>query len=225
MNLHKHMHQTINIHIQFLFSVYSIFSPLPVFYSPKMSSPSLRKLILIKYVSAPNSNYFPHEISTSQISYSLLEDRSGDHKYFRIDPELGFIYTQSVFDREAKSSYLLEVQSVDGWESARPGRHGQPNSGKHRLGLVFHSSSALTLLLFHLDLHLSYMTAKSACCFLVVIIIIIITIIIIRFIHKHLSEHSRQFFYFVLCQVMSLPLHCCTAVSAQSSKCCRKEMQ
>uniref|UniRef100_A0A3Q2X3E2 Si:ch211-186j3.6 n=1 Tax=Haplochromis burtoni TaxID=8153 RepID=A0A3Q2X3E2_HAPBU len=62
------------------------------------------------------------------ISYSLLEDRSGDHQYFRIDPELGFIYTQAVFDRETKSSYLLEVQSVDGWESARPGKHGQPNS-------------------------------------------------------------------------------------------------
>nr|XP_057932731.1 neural-cadherin isoform X2 [Doryrhamphus excisus] len=63
-----------------------------------------------------------------KISYSLLEDRSGDHQYFRIEPELGFIYTQSVFDRETKSSYLLEVQSVDGWESARPGKHGQPNS-------------------------------------------------------------------------------------------------
>ncbi|TMS13503.1 Neural-cadherin, partial [Larimichthys crocea] len=63
-----------------------------------------------------------------KISYSLLEDRSGDHQYFRIDPELGFIYTQTVFDRETKSSYLLEVQSVDGWESARPGKHGQPNS-------------------------------------------------------------------------------------------------
>lgn len=72
-----------------------------------------------------------------QISYSLLEDRSGDHKYFSIDPELGLIYTQSVFDRETKSSYLLEVQSVDSWESARPGRHGQANSGKHVLAWCF----------------------------------------------------------------------------------------
>ncbi|XP_061877314.1 neural-cadherin isoform X1 [Entelurus aequoreus] len=63
-----------------------------------------------------------------KISYSLLEDRSGDHRFFRIQPESGFIYTQTVFDRETKSSYLLEVQSVDGWESARPGKHGQPNS-------------------------------------------------------------------------------------------------
>lgn len=69
-------------------------------------------------------------ISAAQISYSLLEDRSGDHQFFHIDPEMGFIYTQTVFDRETKSSYLLEVQSVDGQESARPGKHGQPNSGK-----------------------------------------------------------------------------------------------
>ncbi|CDQ93505.1 unnamed protein product, partial [Oncorhynchus mykiss] len=64
----------------------------------------------------------------SQISYSLLNDRSGDYQYFRIDPELGSIYTETVFDRETKGSYLLEVKSVDGWESARPGKHGQPNS-------------------------------------------------------------------------------------------------
>lgn len=65
----------------------------------------------------------------SQISYSLLNDRSGDYQYFRIDPELGTIYTEAVFDRETKGSYLLEVKSVDGWESGRPGKHGQPNSG------------------------------------------------------------------------------------------------
>ncbi|KAM9423006.1 neural-cadherin [Salvelinus alpinus] len=63
-----------------------------------------------------------------KISYSLLNDRSGDYQYFRIDPELGSIYTEAVFDRETKGSYLLEVKSVDGWESARPGKHGQPNS-------------------------------------------------------------------------------------------------
>ncbi|KAM6977861.1 LOW QUALITY PROTEIN: neural-cadherin [Aplochiton taeniatus] len=63
-----------------------------------------------------------------KISYSLLSDRSGDHQWFRIDPVLGSIYTEAVFDRETKGSYLLEVQSQDGWESARPGKHGQPNS-------------------------------------------------------------------------------------------------
>ncbi|XP_035250729.1 neural-cadherin-like [Anguilla anguilla] len=63
-----------------------------------------------------------------KISYSLLNDRSGDYRFFRIDPDMGAIYTEAVFDREMKGSYLLEVKSVDGWESSRPGKHGQPNS-------------------------------------------------------------------------------------------------
>uniref|UniRef100_A0A6Q2Y7V5 Uncharacterized protein n=1 Tax=Esox lucius TaxID=8010 RepID=A0A6Q2Y7V5_ESOLU len=63
-----------------------------------------------------------------QIAYSLLSDSSGDHRLFRMDPELGIIYTDAVFDREAQGSYLLEVQSEDGTESARPGRNRQPNS-------------------------------------------------------------------------------------------------
>ncbi|XP_058849785.1 neural-cadherin-like [Acipenser ruthenus] len=63
-----------------------------------------------------------------KISYSLLKDRSGDHQFFRIDPETGAIYTEAVFDREMKGSYLLEVKSMDGWESARPGKHGKANS-------------------------------------------------------------------------------------------------
>ncbi|XP_058502129.1 neural-cadherin-like [Solea solea] len=62
------------------------------------------------------------------ITYSLLSDSSGDHSLFRIDPKLGVIYTEAVFDREARSSYLLEVQSEDGQESARPGKNKQPNS-------------------------------------------------------------------------------------------------
>ncbi|KAL0968484.1 hypothetical protein UPYG_G00267460 [Umbra pygmaea] len=63
-----------------------------------------------------------------QITYSLLSDSSGDHRLFRVDPEMGIIYTEAVFDREAQGSYLLEVQSEDGMESARPGRNKQPNS-------------------------------------------------------------------------------------------------
>ncbi|TNN00506.1 hypothetical protein fugu_011752 [Takifugu bimaculatus] len=63
-----------------------------------------------------------------QITYKLLSDSSGDHSLFRIDPEMGIIYTEAVFDREARSSYLLEVQSEDGQESARPGKNKQPNS-------------------------------------------------------------------------------------------------
>ncbi|CAB1450762.1 unnamed protein product [Pleuronectes platessa] len=63
-----------------------------------------------------------------EITYSLLSDSSGDHHLFRIDPTLGVIYTEAVFDREARSSYLLEVQSEDGQESARPGKNKQANS-------------------------------------------------------------------------------------------------
>uniref|UniRef100_A0ACB8EA14 Uncharacterized protein n=1 Tax=Sphaerodactylus townsendi TaxID=933632 RepID=A0ACB8EA14_9SAUR len=63
-----------------------------------------------------------------KITYCLLPDRSRDDTFFRLDPETGSIYTTSVFDREKKASYLLEVKSTDGSESARPGKHGQPNS-------------------------------------------------------------------------------------------------
>ncbi|KAG8562655.1 hypothetical protein GDO81_015756 [Engystomops pustulosus] len=63
-----------------------------------------------------------------KITYSILEDRSGDHALFHIAPQTGSIYTAAVFDREEKTSYLLEVKSSDGSESARPGKHGQPNS-------------------------------------------------------------------------------------------------
>ena len=41
-----------------------------------------------------------------------------------------------MFDREKKGSYLLEVESVDGSESARPGKHGRPNSGKKQLSVA-----------------------------------------------------------------------------------------
>uniref|UniRef100_A0A8C6JXA2 Uncharacterized protein n=1 Tax=Melopsittacus undulatus TaxID=13146 RepID=A0A8C6JXA2_MELUD len=63
-----------------------------------------------------------------EITYSLLHDSSRDYTYFHLDSQTGSIYTASVFDREKKVSYLLEVKSVDGSESARPGRHGMPNS-------------------------------------------------------------------------------------------------
>ncbi|KAM9816185.1 neural-cadherin-like isoform 2-T2 [Syngnathus typhle] len=63
-----------------------------------------------------------------EITYSLLSDSSGDHLLFQIEPKLGIIYTESIFDREARGSYLLEVQSLDGQESARPGKNNQPNS-------------------------------------------------------------------------------------------------
>ncbi|XP_028941930.1 neural-cadherin, partial [Antrostomus carolinensis] len=63
-----------------------------------------------------------------EVTYSLLHDSGRDYTYFHLDSQTGSIYTASVFDREKKGSYLLEVKSIDGSESARPGRHGKPNS-------------------------------------------------------------------------------------------------
>ncbi|NXC74003.1 CADN protein, partial [Anhinga anhinga] len=63
-----------------------------------------------------------------EITYSLLHDSGRDYTYFGLDSQTGSIYTVSVFDREKKGSYLLEVKSVDGCESARPGKRGKPNS-------------------------------------------------------------------------------------------------
>ncbi|XP_048386187.2 neural-cadherin isoform X1 [Stegostoma tigrinum] len=63
-----------------------------------------------------------------KINYAIVKDVSGDYKYFSIDFETGLIFTQTSFDREVKGSYLIEVQSQDNSESARPGMHGQPNT-------------------------------------------------------------------------------------------------
>lgn len=64
-----------------------------------------------------------------QISYVILKDESGDSQFFSIDSRSGVIVTRASFDREQKASYLIEVQSQDGSESARPGQQGQPNTG------------------------------------------------------------------------------------------------
>uniref|UniRef100_A0A8C6T609 Si:dkey-22o22.2 n=1 Tax=Neogobius melanostomus TaxID=47308 RepID=A0A8C6T609_9GOBI len=62
------------------------------------------------------------------VRYSLVGDDSGDSQFFSIDPDSGAVLTRASFDREQKSSYLLEVQSEDGTESARPGLQGLPNT-------------------------------------------------------------------------------------------------
>nr|XP_006635865.1 PREDICTED: neural-cadherin-like isoform X1 [Lepisosteus oculatus] len=62
------------------------------------------------------------------INYIILKDHSGDSQVFSINPQTGVIYTRASFDREQKSSYLIEVQSQDSSESARPGQRGQPNT-------------------------------------------------------------------------------------------------
>ncbi|XP_043937612.1 neural-cadherin-like [Protopterus annectens] len=63
-----------------------------------------------------------------KITYFLLEDRNKDYRFFRLDPDTGSLYAEAEFDREFKGTYLLEVMSRDGTESARPGKPEQPNS-------------------------------------------------------------------------------------------------
>ncbi|XP_029694384.1 neural-cadherin-like [Takifugu rubripes] len=62
------------------------------------------------------------------VHYLILRDDSGDSQFFDIDSLSGVIVTRASFDREQKASYLMEVQSMDGSESARPGQQGQPNT-------------------------------------------------------------------------------------------------
>lgn len=59
-----------------------------------------------------------------------MKDASEDYQFFTIEPKTGIISTRASFDREKRPSYLIEVQSQDSSESARPGVHGQPNTGK-----------------------------------------------------------------------------------------------
>ncbi|XP_069392731.1 neural-cadherin isoform X1 [Paralichthys olivaceus] len=63
-----------------------------------------------------------------RIHYAILRDESGDSQFFSIDTRSGVIVTRASFDREQKASYLIEVQSQDGSESARPSQQGQPNT-------------------------------------------------------------------------------------------------
>uniref|UniRef100_A0A8C4VM31 Neural-cadherin n=1 Tax=Gopherus evgoodei TaxID=1825980 RepID=A0A8C4VM31_9SAUR len=63
-----------------------------------------------------------------EVQYSILKDFSEDYQFFTIHPETGIISTKASFDREKKGSYLIEVQSQDSAESARPGVYGQPNT-------------------------------------------------------------------------------------------------
>ncbi|RMC15145.1 hypothetical protein DUI87_07327 [Hirundo rustica rustica] len=63
-----------------------------------------------------------------EVHYLILKDANEDYQFFTIEPETGIISTQASFDREKRASYLIEVQSQDLSESARPGVHGQPNT-------------------------------------------------------------------------------------------------
>ncbi|XP_054841872.1 neural-cadherin-like [Eublepharis macularius] len=63
-----------------------------------------------------------------KVRYVILKDPGEDYQYFTIDPKSGVISTQASFDREKRVSYLIEVQSCDSSDSARPGIYGQPNT-------------------------------------------------------------------------------------------------
>ncbi|NWZ65567.1 CADN protein, partial [Acrocephalus arundinaceus] len=63
-----------------------------------------------------------------EVHYLILKDVNEDYQCFTIEPETGIISTKVSFDREKRGSYLIEVQSQDLTESARPGVHGQPNT-------------------------------------------------------------------------------------------------
>uniref|UniRef100_A0A8B9VJF9 Neural-cadherin n=1 Tax=Anas zonorhyncha TaxID=75864 RepID=A0A8B9VJF9_9AVES len=63
-----------------------------------------------------------------EVRYFMLKDASEDYRFFTIERKTGIISTHASFDREKKASYLIEVQSQDSSESARPGVHGQPNT-------------------------------------------------------------------------------------------------
>ncbi|XP_068093776.1 neural-cadherin-like isoform X3 [Hyperolius riggenbachi] len=63
-----------------------------------------------------------------KVRYTVLRDVNEDYQHFAINPESGIIYAHTSFDRERQASYLIEVQSQDSSESARPGMQGQPNT-------------------------------------------------------------------------------------------------
>ncbi|KAM4688915.1 neural-cadherin-like [Discoglossus pictus] len=63
-----------------------------------------------------------------KVQYFILTDASEDYRCFAIDPDTGVIYTKASFDRERQATYLIEIQSQDASESARPGMQGHSNT-------------------------------------------------------------------------------------------------
>lgn len=66
-----------------------------------------------------------------QVYYYIVDSpRNEGKEYFEINLQSGEIFTKTVFDREKKGAYALEVEARDGAQSARPNSNGQPNSGR-----------------------------------------------------------------------------------------------
>ncbi|KAI9578619.1 hypothetical protein GQX74_009193 [Glossina fuscipes] len=60
--------------------------------------------------------------------YIVDSPRNEGKEFFEINLQSGEIFTKTVFDREKKGAYALEVEARDGAPSARPNSNGQPNS-------------------------------------------------------------------------------------------------
>ncbi|XP_068140038.1 neural-cadherin-like [Drosophila tropicalis] len=66
----------------------------------------------------------------NQVYYYIVDSpRNEGKEFFEINLQSGEIFTKTVFDREKKGAYALEVEARDGAPSARPNSNG-PNSGK-----------------------------------------------------------------------------------------------
>ncbi|XP_044151298.1 neural-cadherin-like [Bufo gargarizans] len=63
-----------------------------------------------------------------KVQYVILKDINGDYQHFSINPEMGVIYTATLFDREEQALYLIQVQAQDSTESALPGMQGHANT-------------------------------------------------------------------------------------------------
>jgi len=65
-----------------------------------------------------------------QVYYYIVDSpRNEGKEFFEINLQSGEIFTKTVFDREKKGAYALEVEARDGAPSARPNSNG-PNSGE-----------------------------------------------------------------------------------------------
>jgi len=68
--------------------------------------------------------------SPFQVYYYIVDSpRNEGKEFFEINLQSGEIFTKTVFDREKKGAYALEVEARDGAPSARPNSNG-PNSGE-----------------------------------------------------------------------------------------------
>ncbi|KAI8117964.1 Neural-cadherin, partial [Lucilia cuprina] len=71
----------------------------------------------------------PIGTKVTQVYYYIVDSpRNEGKEFFEINLQSGEIFTKTVFDREKKGAYALEVEARDGAPSARPNSNGQPNS-------------------------------------------------------------------------------------------------